>query len=60
LRLGSADYLCLLLPPPEIPAPPEEAQRAPHPIQTWELLQPLEGTCLYVSRTTYNSYLCSV
>jgi protein OS-9 len=53
LRLGSADYLCLLLPPPEIAASPEEAQHAPHPIQTWELLQPLEGTCLYVSRHTY-------
>jgi len=51
MRLGTADYLCLLLSPPEIAASPEEAQHAPQPAQTWELLQPLEGTCLYVSRT---------
>lgn len=50
MRLGSAEYLCLLLPPPDIPAPPEDSQQAPQPIHTWELLQPLEGTCLYVSK----------
>jgi len=50
LRLGSADYLCLLVPPPVIVATPEEAQHVPQPIETWELLQPLEGSCLYVSK----------
>jgi protein OS-9 len=49
MRLGAHEFLCLLLPPPDLPAPPEEAQQAPQPIHSWELLQPLEGTCLYVS-----------
>lgn len=50
VRLGSADYLCLLVPPPAIVNTPEDAHHAPRPIETWELLQPLEGSCLYVSK----------
>jgi protein OS-9 len=49
MRLGAVEYLCLLLPPPEIPVPLEDSQQAPQPMHTWELLQPLEGTCLYVN-----------
>jgi protein OS-9 len=51
MRLGAAEYLCLLLPPPEITAPLEDSQQTPKPMHTWELLQPLEGTCLYVSKS---------
>lgn len=50
MRLGAVEYICLLLPPPEITAPLEDSQQAPQPMHTWELLQPLEGTCLYVSK----------
>jgi protein OS-9 len=49
MRLGAVEYLCLLLPPPQIPVPLEDSQQAPQPMHTWELLQPLEGTCLYVN-----------
>lgn len=48
MRLGPQEYLCLLLPPPDIPASPDDTLQTAQPTRTWELLQPLEGTCLYV------------
>lgn len=51
MRLGATEYLCLILPPPEVPNSSEDTEQAPQAMHTWELLQPLEGTCLYVSET---------
>ncbi|KIM24012.1 hypothetical protein M408DRAFT_27454 [Serendipita vermifera MAFF 305830] len=58
LRLGSADYLCLMVPPPAVVAAPEDAQHTPQPIETWELLQPLEGTCLYHRQGWFSYAYC--
>ncbi|PVG02797.1 hypothetical protein CPB86DRAFT_725142, partial [Serendipita vermifera] len=58
MRLGSSEFLCLLLPPPDLPAPPEEAHQAPQPIHSWELLQPLEGTCLYHRQGWFSYAYC--
>lgn len=49
MRLGASEFICLLLPPPAIPPSLEETQQMPQASHTWELLQPLEGSCLYVS-----------
>jgi protein OS-9 len=51
MRLGASEFICLLLPPPAIPATVEDTQQVPQALHTWELLQPLEGTCLYVSNS---------
>jgi protein OS-9 len=50
MKMGPDDsYICLIPPPPEIPAPPlEEQQEDVKPAQSWALLKPLSGKCLYV------------
>jgi len=49
MRLGpSNEFLCLMLPPPEIPPYTDDTLQPPVPTRTWELLQPLQDTCLYV------------
>lgn len=49
MRLGpSNEFLCLILPPPEIPPYTDDTLQPPLPTRTWELLQPLQDTCLYV------------
>lgn len=45
----SNEFLCLILPPPEIPPYTDDTLQPPVPTRTWELLQPLQDTCLYVS-----------
>ncbi|TCD61087.1 Protein OS-9 [Steccherinum ochraceum] len=50
MKFGRNEYLCLIPPPPEEPAPtpPEESTGDEvRPGHTWSLLQPLSGTCLY-------------
>jgi len=50
MRLGpSKSYLCLIPPAPSLPPPAEESQAPITPSHSWSLLQPLSGTCLYVS-----------
>lgn len=44
----SNEFLCLVLPPPEIPPYTDDTLQPPIPTRTWELLQPLQDTCLYV------------
>ena len=44
----SNEFLCLILPPPEIPPYTDDTLQPPLPTRTWELLQPLQDTCLYV------------
>ncbi|KAG8868011.1 Protein OS-9 [Serendipita sp. 405] len=46
MKLGPSEFLCLLLPPPEIPVSSEEPEQPHQPQMAWELLQPLEGTWL--------------
>jgi len=49
MRLDSSnEFLCLLLPPPEIPPYTDDTLQPPVPTRTWELLQPLQDTCIYV------------
>lgn len=58
MRLGpSNEFLCLILPPPEIPPYTDDTLHPPVPTRTWELLQPLQDTCLYVC--TQFSYFMS-
>jgi protein OS-9 len=53
MRLGpDLSFLCFIPPPLDPPQPhPEEesAQTQVDPTQSWSLLQPLEGSCIYVS-----------
>jgi len=44
----SNEFLCLILPPPEIPPYTDDTLHPPVATRTWELLQPLQDTCLYV------------
>ena len=53
MRLGpSNEFLCLILPPPEVPPYTDDTLHPPVPTRTWELLQPLQDTCLYVCPQT--------
>ncbi|KAG8854529.1 Protein OS-9 [Serendipita sp. 411] len=56
MKLGPSEFLCLLLPPPEIPVSSEEPEQPHQPQMAWELLQPLEGTCLYHRQGTAPPY----
>lgn len=51
MKMGPDDsYICLVPPPIDSPEP-AEAEEAPEdvtPVQSWSLLQPLSGKCLYV------------
>lgn len=45
-----SNYLCLIPPPPqEVPVVEEAPTEIATPVHSWSLLQPLSGTCLYVS-----------
>jgi protein OS-9 len=50
MKMGTDSYyLCLIPPSPEGPAQPmEEQQEEITPVQSWALLKPLSGKCLYV------------
>jgi protein OS-9 len=50
MKMGPGDsYICLIPPSPDSPAPPsEERQEDVTPVQSWALLKPLSGRCLYV------------
>lgn len=58
MKLGSSDYLCLLPSPPDVPSSDDDSQQAPQPIRAWELLQPLEGTCLYHRQGWFSYAYC--
>ena len=51
MKLGpKSEYLCLIpRPPQESPVVEEPATEVATPVHSWSLLQPLSGTCLYVS-----------
>lgn len=51
MKLGpKSSYLCLIPPPPrETPLVEEAPTEVATPVHSWALLQPLSGTCLYVS-----------
>lgn len=46
----NTQYICLIPPPVEEPVRPadEHKQDESSPAQSWSLLQPLSGSCLYV------------
>jgi hypothetical protein len=48
MKMGPDDsYVCLIPPSPESSAPLEEQEEVT-PVQSWALLKPLSGRCLYV------------
>lgn len=51
MKMGpNESYLCLIPPSPDSPTPQvEDPEEDLTPIQSWSLLQPLAGKCLYVS-----------
>jgi protein OS-9 len=49
MQMGPDDsYICLIPPAPESPASQAEEQEDATPAQSWALLKPLSGKCLYV------------
>jgi protein OS-9 len=50
MKLGPKNQFLCLIPPPLEPPPQEreEQTRETTAVQSWSLLQPLTGTCLYV------------
>lgn len=47
MKMGPDDSYICLIPPPESSAPSEEQEEVT-PVQSWALLKPLSGRCLYV------------
>lgn len=58
---GKNPYVCLIPPPIESHTHPvEEPQLEANPAQTWSLLQPLSGSCLYVRAHVVQTHSSSV
>lgn len=55
MKLGpDSEYICLIPPSPDAPVHlPEEQQEEATPAQSWSLLQPLSGKCLYVRASVF-------
>ena len=59
MKMGPRDsYLCLIPKPLDLPPPvSDDHQPDVTPAQSWALLQPLAGTCLYVGPCPHLTYL---
>jgi protein OS-9 len=58
MKMGSRDtYLCFIPPPiKQDSPPPEETITEVTASHSWSLLQPLDGTCLYVCDVSFHSF----
>ncbi|KAF7984031.1 hypothetical protein HWV62_17545 [Athelia sp. TMB] len=56
---GGSEYLCLIPPSLDPPAQaPEEPEEEVTPVQSWSLLQPLSGKCLYHRQQWFTYSYC--
>ncbi|KAG8833526.1 Protein OS-9 [Serendipita sp. 399] len=58
MKLGSLEFLCMLSPAPEVPISSDEPEHPHQPQMAWDLLQPLEGTCLYHRQGWFSYAYC--
>lgn len=59
MKIGSRmSYVCLIPPPPEDTATADEPSTDVTPVDSWSLLQPLMGTCLYHKQGWFTYSYC--